>query len=50
MSTNEERQNKNKVEYTLRIPFPSENYAESAMKALGVDAPFQSTRTKQTTI
>ena len=30
----------NKIEYTLRIPFPSEHYAESAMRALGVDAPF----------
>ena len=26
--------------YNMRIPFPNELYAESAMKAIGVDPPF----------
>ena len=34
----------------MRIPFPSELYAESAMKSLGVDPPFLDTKTRKTTI
>ena len=30
----------NPYNYHLRMPFPSELYAESAMKAIGVDPPF----------
>jgi hypothetical protein len=30
----------NRLKYNLRIPFPNEHYATSAMNALGVDAPF----------
>ena len=34
----------------FRIPFPNELYAESAMKALAIDAPFQDTKNKKSTI
>jgi hypothetical protein len=30
----------NRLKYNLRVPFPTEHYATSAMNALGVDAPF----------
>ena len=30
----------NRLKYNLRIPFPTEHFATSAMNALGVDAPF----------
>jgi len=40
----------NRLKYNVRIPFPTEHYATSAMNALGVDAPYQSTRNKKTTI
>jgi len=30
----------NRLKYNLRIPFPKEHFATSAMNALGVDAPF----------
>ena len=30
----------NRLKYNLRIPFPNEHYATSAMNALGVDPPF----------
>lgn len=36
--------------YHLRVPFPSELAAESAMKALGVDKAFQDSKTRKTTI
>ena len=34
----------------MRIPFPSEIYAESAMNSLGVDPPFLDTKNRKTTI
>ena len=40
----------NRLKYHLRIPFPSELYAESAMKSIGVDPPFLDTKTRKTTI
>ena len=29
-----------RLKYNVRVPFPTEHYATSAMNALGVDAPF----------
>ena len=40
----------NRLKYHVRVPFPSELYAESAMKALGVDPAFLDTKTRKTTI
>ena len=40
--------NRTKVQY--RIPFPSEHYAETAMRAIGVDPPFLDSKTRKTTI
>ena len=34
----------------IRVPFPSVHYAESAMKSLGVDKPFQDSKNRKTTI
>lgn len=31
---------KNLLRYKIRIPFPKEHWATSAMNSLGVDAPF----------
>ena len=39
-----------RLKYHVRIPFPTELYAESAMKSLGVDPPFLDTKTRKTTI
>ena len=36
--------------FKIRIPFPNELYAESAMKAIGVDPPFLDSKTRKTTI
>ena len=36
--------------YAIKIPFPSQHYAETAMATLGVDLPFQDTKNKKTTI
>jgi len=30
----------NRLKFNLRVPFPTEHFATSAMNALGVDAPF----------
>ena len=38
------------MKYDLRIPFPSEHFAECAMKSIGVDPPFTDTKTRKTTI
>ena len=40
--------NRTKLQY--RIPFPSEHYAETAMRAIGVDPPFLDSKTRKTTI
>ena len=40
----------NPYTYKLRIPFPNELFAESAMKAIGVDPPFTETKTRKSTI
>ena len=40
----------NRLKYHLRVPFPNELYATSAMNALGVDPPFMSTKNRKTTI
>ena len=29
-----------RLKFNVRVPFPTEHYATSAMNALGVDAPF----------
>ena len=38
------------MKYHVKIPFPNSNYAESAMKTIGVDLPFQESKNKKTTI
>ena len=43
-------QGEKRLRYHLRIPFPNELYATSAMNALGVDPPFQDSKTRKTTI
>ena len=40
----------NRIKYHLRVPFPSERYAECCMKSLGVDPPFMDTKNRKTTI
>lgn len=30
----------NRLKFNVRVPFPTEHFATSAMNALGVDAPF----------
>ena len=36
--------------YHVRIPFPNELYAESAMRALAPDAPFTDSKTRKSSI
>ena len=34
----------------IQVPFPCEKYAETAMKAIGVEPPYMDTKNKKTTI
>ena len=40
----------NRLKLQYRIPFPSVHYAETAMRAIGVDPPFMDSKTRKTTI
>ena len=40
----------NLMHYKVQVPFPNEKYAEIAMKAIGVEAPFSDSKNKKSTI